>query len=198
MSKFLQEKREKILLIYSEPFEEVSELLKKMIEAFTKNFLPEIRLFKVEESEDVNETLWKMMKFALASEEKKIVLPITADFLLAYTIYSSSLSQFYYLFMESSIFSLNGKTFLVPLHSTSISELYAFSEITGGLKLKDTLMSEILNWEYEQFKDNEVVHTFETTIPLLTHGMKNCKECGALIASEGLCKYCLRSSSHPY
>lgn len=196
LSKFL-DREDRVVILTTENFMDVSSLIEKLIYNICKSCKLDVIIDKINEEEDINKTLWKIMIKIRETDFKKIILPFTADFFLSYLIYSISTGYMGYLELYSLVVEVYSKKIFVPFYSTPRFELLGFSEITGELKTKDAFLNEIIKWASKQFADNEIYHTFGSSINVIKlENRKRCKICNAIIERGDCCKYCLESFSH--
>ncbi|MCY0873563.1 MAG: hypothetical protein OWQ47_01330 [Acidianus infernus] len=196
LSKFL-DREDKVMILTTENFMDVANLIEKLLYNICKSCKLDVLIDKIDEEEDINKTLWKLMIKIRESDFKKIILPFTADFFLSYLIYSISTGYMGYLDLYSQSIQLYSKKIFIPFYSTPRFELLGFSEITGELKTKDAFLNEIIKWESKQFVDNEIYHTFGKSINIIKlENRRRCKICNAIIEHGDCCKYCSESFSH--
>ncbi|BDC19894.1 hypothetical protein [Acidianus sp. HS-5] len=197
-SKFL-DREDKVALLTTESFMDVTELIEKLLHNICKSCNLDISIYKIGEEENINKTLWKIMMKIREIEFKKIILPFTADFFLSYLIYSISTGNMGYLDLYSLIVDYSSKKIFIPFYSTPRFELLGFSEVTGELKTEDAFLNEIIKWASKQFTDNEIYHTFGSSINIIRlENRRRCKICNVIIESGDYCKYCSESFSHLY
>lgn len=198
ITKFLN-KTDTILIIFPTFYRDVVVLITNILKKICKNCNLNLSYLEISDDYDLNKVLWSVVIAIKNARESKIILPFTADFYLAYLIYSSSMGSYYYLYLYNDILNIFNKSVFIPFYNTPITELNGFVEITGELKVKDELFNKILNWSKSNFIDNEIYHSFGNSINMIINNNKNkCIICNALITYSELncCKYCLASFSH--
>ncbi|MUN27968.1 hypothetical protein [Sulfuracidifex metallicus] len=189
--------KDKILFAEPDFLKGESELLKAILlkSCYSCNLDPytlEIRT----SGNSITDKLWEIMRSVLMNATqrsiRKIVLPFTADFLMAYLIYSVSTGEKEYIWLLDYKNDFNGIEFIVPFFSTSWKELSGFmnSKTISG----DNLMDLILNWERETLSENyELFHAYWNSANILK-GDRRCKTCGAYVTHDDLCLRCSRET----
>ncbi|WP_148692339.1 hypothetical protein [Acidianus manzaensis] len=193
------DRNDAVLIVFPEFYKDVSYLIKNVINRICKECKINFSFEEISDEGDINKTLWDTVIKIKNSTENKIILPFTADFYLAYLIYSTSTRKYYYINLYDIIIHAFDKNIFVPLYNTPLTELKGFSEVTGELNVKDELFNIILKWSKNNFSDNEIYHSFGNSIQLIMDNIKGrCNICNALLTSTDFacCEYCSKSFSH--
>lgn len=199
LTKFL-DRNDNALIIFPEFYKDVAQLISNTLRRICKECNFNFSYLEVADDEDLNKVLWNVViTIKSIKEANKIILPFTADFYLAYLVYSSTLGNYYYLYLYNLTLKIFDKNIFVPFYETPRAELKGFSEITGELNVKDPLFNEILKWSRNSFIDNEIFHSFGNSIDVIINNSKGkCVMCNAILMSSesSCCKYCSESFSH--
>ncbi|QIJ32893.1 hypothetical protein DFR86_11835 [Acidianus sulfidivorans JP7] len=193
------DREDSVLIIYPDFYKEIVKLTENIINRICKECKINFSVKEISDDTDINKLLWNISIEIKKSKENKIILPFTADFYLAYIIYSASKGKYYYINLYDITTNIFDKKIFVPFYSTPLMELKGFNEITGELNVKDELFNSILQWSKNNFNDNEIYHSFGNSISLIVENMKGrCKICNAILNSTDFdcCEYCSKSFSH--
>jgi hypothetical protein len=199
--------REHILFAYPIYLSQISDLLKMiLLDKIYKKFSLSYSELPIDPTNSIIDDIWsiiiKSKIFSKQNNINKVILPFTADFLMAYLIYSISKGDYTYINLLDFEYKLDNILFLIPFYNTSIIELQGFINANElNLITKDELFNTIIKWETELLKDNyELFHAFHNSKKLFQEKNYKCEGCGGLINSP--VKYCGRCSvafaSHPY
>lgn len=201
--------KDKILFAYPSYLSFIREILKNIINKIYAKFNLQYYEITLEPQHSILDDMWNLIvKSKRFSEENgisKIFLPFTADFLMAYLIYSITNQDYTYIKMIGLEYNVNNISFLIPFYNTSLYELQGFftNESNNIFETKDEIFNEILAWERDTLKENyELFHAFHNSKKLFETKEKEyrCEGCGGVINSP--VKYCARCSliysSPPY
>ncbi|MCH4815007.1 MAG: hypothetical protein QXY87_04255 [Saccharolobus sp.] len=199
---------DKILFAYPSYLSFIQEILRNIINKIYTRFNLQYYEINLEPQNSILDDIWNLIIKSKQFSEKnginKIFLPFTADFLMAYLIYSITNQDYTYIQMIGLEYKVNNISFLIPFYNTSLYELQGFiNNESNAILTKDEIFNEILTWERDMLKENyELFHAFHNSKKLLETGRKDyrCEGCGGVINSP--VKYCARCSliysSPPY
>jgi len=180
-----------LTILSPEFYSGVGEILANLIRKVCEPCNVSLRKEVITGEPDINSTIHELVVKVLESENRYFASLFTADFYLAYLIYSSTRSlNGAYLNLYGLRVNVGEKTVLNLLYNTPYTELRGFSELTPRLITGDSLFDSILSWSHDRFPDNEVFHTFSPSVEELTRLFPRCRRCGAIISAGDYCKAC--------
>ncbi len=193
--------KEKVLITIPDFLKSEGNLLKALLmkACYSCKLDGEVLEVSTKDESDIVGKLWKILRTSMETMKdrgRKVVLPFTADFLMAYVIYSVSTKQKDYVWLLNYKQEINGVVFIMPFFSTSQKELSGY--LTHEIATGDSLFDSILKWEEENLGENyELFHVYWNSGKIL-YGEKYCKLCGAYVTHDGLCQRCsLSTTSRP-
>jgi len=183
-----------ILLIYFEFNTNISDILGSIIK------YDKIDKYKISIKYDkIDKYIWKLIIESRNVIKKlpsaKIITAFPADFLLAYTIYSTITGEFRYIEFINYEIPIDEKAKIYqPLYNITSLELKVISDNTQITDTGDSLFDKIYSWILDNLKSHEEIYrSFRNSLPLLTSlSNKKCKLCKASINSTEAeyCEYC--------
>ncbi len=189
---------DKIIIAYPVYLKPLSELLINIITKLYKKFNIEYLSLEIEPINNINDEIWKLiLKSKCVAEKsgiKKIILPYTSDFLMAYLIYATAKGDYTYVNLMNFEYKVNDILYLLPFYNTSLMELNGFENMNEyRIVTMDEVFNDILEWEKSLLKDNyELFHAFQNSRKIFEEKSYRCEECGGIINSP--VKRCERCS----
>ncbi|WP_338601488.1 hypothetical protein V6M85_00230 [Sulfolobus tengchongensis] len=198
--------QDKIIFAYPSYLKLISDIIKNiLISKIYSKFDLEYYELQIEPQSSITDDIWNIIIKSRAFAEKynihKIFLPFTADFLMAYLLYSIINQEYTYIQLIGFEYNLSNTSFLIPFYNTSLQELQGFLMNDVYFQTRDEVFNDILSWEKDMLKENyELFHAFHNSKKLFERKEYRCEGCGGIINSP--VKYCERCSlvysSHPY
>ncbi|BBG23838.1 hypothetical protein [Sulfuracidifex tepidarius] len=184
--------KERVLITIPDFLKTEGDLLKALLmkACYSCKLEGEVLEVTTNDQNGIVEKLWKVLRLSMNPSHniRKVVLPFTADFLMAYIIYAVSTKEKDYVWLLNYKHEINGVTFVMPFFSTSQKELSGY--FTHELVTGDPLFDSILKWEEGNLGENyELFHAYWNSGKIL-QGEKHCSFCGAYIRDGEACQRC--------